>query len=136
MGKKLVIEQDEILWKDRKRTLFGLPLSFTRYEVCKDRLTVRRGFFKTTTDEIMIYRILDVRLVRGLGQKIFGLGTVTLLSNDKSSPSLELKSIKASEDVRRFLSKLIEDQRASRGVTSREFLGMDGDEDGIAGEIE
>jgi uncharacterized membrane protein YdbT with pleckstrin-like domain len=129
VGKKLNIEKEEILWKDRKRTIFGLPLSFTRYEVCKDRLTMRRGFFKTTTDEIMIYRILDIRLVRGLGQKIFGLGTVTLVSNDKTSPTLELKNIKESEDVRRFLSKLIEEQRAERGISSREFLGMDGDED-------
>ncbi len=136
MGKKLNIEKEEVLWKDRKRTLFGLPLSFTRYEVCKDRLTVRRGFFKTTTDEIMVYRILDIRLLRGLGQKIFGLGTVTLISNDKTSPTYELKNIKQSDDVRRFLSKLIEEQRAARGISSREFLGMDGDDDGGFAEME
>ena len=122
MAQKLVIEKDEILWKDRKRYL-GMPISFTRYEVTADRLIKRHGFFKTTTDELLIYRIMDIRLVRGLWQKIFGVGTVTLLSTDKSTPSLDLKNIKKSDDVRRFLSKLIEEQRVAKGVSKNEFLG-------------
>jgi len=122
MAQKLVIEKDEILWKDRRRYL-GMPISFTRYEVTEDRLIKRSGFFKTTTDELLIYRIMDIRLVRGLGQKIFGFGTVTLISTDKSTPSIELKNIKKSDDVRRFLSKLIEEQRVAKGVSKNEFLG-------------
>ncbi|MDR3239746.1 MAG: PH domain-containing protein [Clostridiales bacterium] len=122
MNKKLALVKAEILWKDRKRYL-GLPISFTRYEVSEDRLILRKGFFKTETDEILIYRIMDLRLVRTLGQKIFGVGTVTLISTDKSNPALELKNIKRPDDVRRFLSKLIEQQRAARGTSSSEFLG-------------
>ena len=122
MAKKLIVEKDEILWHDRKRYL-GMPISFTRYEVTTERLIKRSGFFKTYTDEILIYRIMDIQLVRGLGQKICGVGTVTLISTDKSSPSVELKNIKRSDDVRRFLSKLIEDQRVAKGVSKAEFLG-------------
>jgi len=122
MAKKLIIEKDEILWKDRKRYL-GMPISFTRYEVTTDRLIVRHGFFKTHTEEVLIYRIMDIHLVRGLGQKICGVGTVTLLSTDKSTPTIELKNIKRSDQVRRFLSKLIEDQRVAKGVGKSEFLG-------------
>ena len=125
MAKKLVVEKAEILWKDRRRRL-GLPLSFTRYEVNESRLIIRRGFFKTETDEILIYRIMDISLVRTLGQKLFGEGTITLISTDKSLPKLELKNIKRSETVRLFLSKLIEQQRAARGITGREFLGGGG----------
>ena len=122
MGKKLDIEDDKILWKDRKRWL-GMPLSFTRYEVSEDRIIVRRGLLNTEVDETLIYRIMDIKLVRSLGQKIFGVGTVTLISTDKSCPELELKNIKQSDHVRKFLSKLIEQQRAARGITSSEFLG-------------
>ncbi|MDR1559082.1 MAG: PH domain-containing protein [Clostridiales bacterium] len=131
MGRKLDFEKNEILWKDRRRRL-GLPLSFTRYEVTEDRLITRKGFFKTETDEILIYRIMDVRLVRTLGQKIFGVGTVTLISSDKSQPTLQLKNIKQPDEVRMFLSKLIEQQRAARGISSREFLvgGAEQDLDG------
>ena len=35
----------DILWKDRKRILFlGLPWSFTRYSVSKDRFFISKGF--------------------------------------------------------------------------------------------
>ena len=30
----------EILWKDRKRGFLGLPLSFTKYSLTKERLFV------------------------------------------------------------------------------------------------
>ncbi|MDR1735827.1 MAG: PH domain-containing protein, partial [Oscillospiraceae bacterium] len=72
-------------------------------------------------------------LVRTLGQKILGVGTVTLISTDKSHGELELKNIKHPDDVRRFLSQQIETQRTKRGISSREFLGM-GDADGADGE--
>jgi len=122
MAKKLIIEKDEILWRDRKR-YFGLPISFTRYEVTNDRLIKRRGFFRTYTDELLIYRIMDIQLVRGLGQKLCGVGTVTLISTDKTTPVVDLQNIKRSDDVRRFLSKLIEEQRVAKGVGKSEFLG-------------
>jgi hypothetical protein len=130
MAKKFTVEKAEILWKDRRRRL-GLPLSFTRYEAYDDRLILRKGFFNTTTDELMLYRVMDTRLSRTLGQKIFGVGTVTLLSTDKSHGSLDLKNVKNSDDVRRFLSKLVEEQRMQRGITGREFLGdFDADAEG------
>ena len=125
MAKKIVVEKEDILWKDRKRH-FGLPVSFTSYEAYRDKIVVRRGFFKTETDEIMIYRIMDIRLVRTLGQKLFGVGTVTLISTDKSIPKLELKNIKRSDGARRFLSKLIDQQRTERGISGSEILSVGG----------
>jgi uncharacterized membrane protein YdbT with pleckstrin-like domain len=124
MAEKLIVEEEKILWKDRRRRL-GLPLSFTRYEAYEDNLTLRRGFFNTVTDEILIYRIMDIQLKRSLWQKMFGVGTITLMSTDKSHPTLELKNIRQPENVRRFLSKLIENERTKKGITSREFLDDD-----------
>jgi hypothetical protein len=122
MAKKLVVEKAKVLWKDRRRR-FGLPLSFTRYEATEERLITRKGLFNTTTDELMIFRISDIRLVRGLGQKIFGVGTITLISSDKSHNTLELKNIKHPDNVRVFLSDMVEKQREVRGITGREFFG-------------
>ena len=122
MAKKISIENEEPLWKDRKR-IFGLPLSFTRYSVFEDRLLLKIGFFNTMMDEILLYRIMDVRLSRKLGQKIFGVGTIILMSADKSHPTLELKNIKQSDKVRQLLSRQIDRQRTARGLTSRELLG-------------
>lgn len=83
-----------VIWSDRKRTLFGLPLSFTKYTLTEDRLFVQTGFFTTVEDEVRLYRILDVKLTRTLGQKIFGVGTIQVCSADKSMADFEIVSVK------------------------------------------
>mgnify|MGYP000064782610 FL=1 len=49
-----------IVWKDRKRTLFGLPWSFTKYSLSDDRLFISTGFLSTKEDEVRLYRIMDI----------------------------------------------------------------------------
>ena len=100
-----------------------MPLSFTVYEITNDRFILRRGFFRTETDEILLYRILDIKMVRTLGQKIFGVGTVTLFSADQSHHTVELQSIKHPEKVRRFLSNIVERERTQKGLLGKEIYG-------------
>ena len=75
----------EYLWKDRKR-YFGLPLSFTRYCLSDDRLFVSVGLLNIKDDEILLYRVRDIDTVRTLWQRLFGVGTVTVVSSDKTMP--------------------------------------------------
>jgi len=121
------IEVNPVLWQDRKRFL-GMPLSFTRYIVEEDRLITRIGFFRTEVNEILLYRILDVRMTRTLGQKICGVGTITLYTADRTDASLELKNIKKPEQVRRFLSKIVEKERDEKRVLGKEMYGAAGGE--------
>ena len=116
---------EKVLWKDRRRRM-GMPLSFMRYEVTEDRFITRTGFFKTETNEILLYRILDIKLVRTLWQKIFRVGTITLFSADQSHAVIELKNIKKPEAVRKFLSRIIEQERNQKGITGREIYGAAG----------
>ena len=87
------LPEDKILWQDTKRWL-GLPWTFTKYTVDENRLYCKKGFLKTETDELLLYRIMDIRGSQTLGQRIFGVGTVTLYCSDKSSGVIELKNIK------------------------------------------
>ena len=36
----MVYMSKEVIWEDRKRTLFGLPLSFTKYRLTNERLFI------------------------------------------------------------------------------------------------
>lgn len=114
--------QSELLWKDRKRIL-GLPISFTAYRVDRDRLTCKKGFFKTEVDELLLYRILDIKSTRTLGQKIFGVGTITLFSADQTHSTFELVNVRRPDKVRTFLSKLVEYERTTKGLVGREIYG-------------
>ena len=118
----------EVLWKDKKRTLFGLPLSFTTYTLTREKLLVDTGFLNKHQEEIMLYRILDLSLERKLSQRLFGLGTIHCCSSDRTSPEFDIKNVKNSQDVKELLSKEITRERKENRVSSREIM-YDADED-------
>ena len=120
---KLNVESSEILWSDRKRIL-GMPISFTKYSIDNERLYIKRGFFSTESDEILLYRILDIKTTQTLGQKLFGVGTIVLYSADQTDMNLELKNVKKASKLHRYLSDLIEANRRSKGIAGREIVGM------------
>jgi uncharacterized membrane protein YdbT with pleckstrin-like domain len=118
----------EMVWQDRKRTIFGLPWSFTKYKLYPDKLVVESGLLNKKEDELRLYRVMDNSLERTLGQRIFGLGTIKLLTADKSSPELFIKRIKKSVEVRDQLSELVEKERKRNRVSGREYMGDFGDD--------
>lgn len=122
------MENQKIIWKDRKRTLFGLPLSFTKYSLEEDRLFIETGFFNSVENEVRLYRIMDLQLSRTLGQKMFGLGTIKVKSADKTLGDFEIKNIKNSKEVKEQLSKLVEEMRDKKRVVNRELMMEDDEE--------
>ena len=120
----------KILWSDRKRIIFGLPWSFTRYRCTAEKLIIETGFFSKKEEEIRLYRILDVTLVRPLSQRIFGLGTIHCCSADKTAGDFDIKRIKNPVEVKDALSDLVEEQRMKKRVYSRESISEShGDDD-------
>ena len=119
----------QYLWKDRKRYL-GMPLSFTRYMLSEDRLFVSVGFLSIKDDEILLYRVRDIDTKRTLWQRIFGVGTVTVLSSDKTMPVLELKNVKDPVFVKELIHKQVEEMKIKRRVRFGEIMtDTDGDGD-------
>ena len=118
----------EYLWKDRKR-YFGLPLSFTRYSLSEDRLFVSEGFLNLKDDEVLLYRVRDIDTSRSLWQRIFGVGTITVLSSDKTMPTLVLKNIKDPVMVKELIHKQVEEMKIQRRVRFGEIMGTDLDSD-------
>lgn len=122
---------DTVLWRERKRTLFGLPLSFTVYTLTDTKLFIRTGFLNTREEEIRLYRILDITLKRSFEERIFGLGTIHCCTADKTAPEFDIKRIKNCKEIRTLLSDRVEEERAARYVGVREFMG-DEEEEGPA----
>lgn len=118
----------EYVWNDRKRTLFGLPLSFTKYMLSEDRLFIEQGFLNKREDEVRLYRIMDVSLSRSIWQRIFGVGTIHCCSADKTLKDFDIVSVKNSKEVKEQLSQLVEAQRDAKRVTNREYMNDDHDD--------
>ena len=117
------------LWKDRKR-YFGLPLSFTRYSLSDDRLFISEGFLTLKDDEVLLYRVRDIDTRRSLGQRLFGVGTVTVISSDKTMPSLVLKNVKDPVMVKELIHKQVEEAKIKRRVRFGEIM-TDADTDDV-----
>ena len=116
------------LWKDRKR-YFGLPWSFTLYMLSEDRLFISVGFLNIKDDEILLYRVRDIDTYRTLWQRLFGVGTVTVMSSDKSMPTLVLKNVKDPVFVKELIHKQVEEMKIKRRVRFGEIM-TDADGDG------
>ena len=117
----------QYLWKDRKR-YFGMPISFTRYQLSDDRLFISVGFLNIKDDEILLYRVRDIDTSRTLWQRLFGVGTVTVVSSDKTMPTLELKNIKDPVFVKELIHKQVEEMKIHRRVRFGEIMTT-GDEE-------
>ena len=116
-----------IIWKDRKRFL-GLPLSFTRYSLSEDRLFLSVGFFNIKDEEVLLYRIRDITTSRSLWQRIFGVGTITVVSSDKTLPTMVLKNVKDPMDVKELLHEQVEAMKIRRRVRVGEIMASGYDE--------
>ena len=122
------LNNSKILWKDRKRFL-GMPLSFTRYSLTEDRLFLSIGFLNIKDDEVLLYRVRDINTSRTFGQRLFGVGTVTVMSSDKSMPTLVMKNIKSPMAVKELLHEQVEEMKIRRRVRVGEVLAGNYDED-------
>ena len=136
------MESIQYLWKDRKRFL-GMPLSFTRYRLSDDRLFCEKGFFNIRADEVLLYRVRDLQLNMSLGQRIFGVGTICVVSSDKSVPHLDLQNVKHPREVKELIHKNVETAKDKRRMRTTEIMGdaasgdfHDLDDDGIDDDLE
>lgn len=120
---------NQYIWKDRKRFL-GMPLSFTRYAISEDRLFLSIGFWSIRDEEVLLYRVRDISSSRSMWQRLFGVGTVTVTSSDKTTPTIVMKNIKNPMEVKELLHTQVEEMKLRRRVRVGEIMtaGMEDDD--------
>ena len=114
----------DILWKDRKRHL-GLPVSFTKYSVTggeNPRVFRETGLFNLKEEEVLLYRVRDLTLIRSFGQRIFRVGTIAIRSSDQTTPTLELVNVARPKEVKELIFNRVEEEKAQRRMRTTELL--------------
>ncbi len=64
-----------------------------RYRLTNHRLFTERGLFSRQHDELELIRVDDVSVHQNFLQRLFDVGTVTVLSTDTSNPELLIEGI-------------------------------------------
>lgn len=121
--------EEDFAWTERKRLLFfGLPFTFTTYTLSPKKLELKTGLFTTVVNDILLYRVMDTTLSRNLLQKIFGLGSVQVVSSDKTHPNLCIHNIRNAEDFKDALDEQVERERMRMRFRTGEYIDNDGAE--------
>ena len=113
------------VWTDKKRTVFGLPISFTRYILTEKKLITRRGLLSIHEDEVELYRVIDKSLKLPFGQRIFGCGTVIINCRDTDTPVKEITSVKNPRGFMEILEKHVDIQRDKYRTRGRDMVAPD-----------
>ena len=86
-------------------------LKFVCYEITSERVKVIKGIFSKRTDELELYRVKDTSLVEPFVYRMFSVGNIVIVTNDVSTPAVELRAIKNAQEVREQLRASIEECR-------------------------
>lgn len=124
----MAFNESKYFWTDRKRYM-GMPLSFTRYALSEDRLFISVGFFSVKDEEVLLYRVRDISVQRTLWQRMFGVGTITISSSDKSTPIIVLKNIKDPLEVKELIHENVEENKINRRIRLGEIVSIGDDSD-------
>jgi uncharacterized membrane protein YdbT with pleckstrin-like domain len=81
-----------------------------------ERLRVVRGILSRSTEEVELMRIRDVAYEQSLAQRALGIGTVTLVGTDMTSPEVVLHDIEDPEEVKEMIRQAVRDQRRRNRV--------------------
>ncbi len=112
----------KIVWKDKKRPFFGLPLSFTTYTLLEDKLLIDTGILFKHQEEVRLFRMTDFSVSQTFLQRVFFVGNVNISSSDNMQGDFSLKSIRKPYTVKDMLSDAVEQERNQKGASVREFL--------------
>ena len=90
-------------------------LKTTRYEVSADRIEWSRGLLDRKVDNLDMFRVIDLKLRRSLLDCIVGVGTVTVITTDKTDPDFAFEKIRDSRKLYDAIKKasLEADRRGS-----------------------
>jgi len=96
-----------------------LVVKNTKYTLTSQRLLTETGVLNKDTDILELYRVKDSRAVKPFFLRLFSLGTIVLITSDKTTPILLIRAIKNSAPLLLKISDLVEACREDKGV--REF---------------
>lgn len=114
-------------YEERKRWIFfGLPFTFTKYTVTDEVITINNGFLNTKENDCYLYKVQDVELLTGFGERIFKLGTVACYTGDNTHPQLYLEHIRNAKEIKNYILRASEEARRRRRTLNT--LNIDADD--------
>lgn len=115
----------ELRYRERARwLLFGLPWTFTKYEIRDNDFTIIKGFFNIRENDCYMYKVSDVEITRSLLQRMAGLSTIVMYTSDVTDRTIVMKNIKHGREIKDFILQASEAARLRRRTVSMQNIGF------------
>jgi uncharacterized membrane protein YdbT with pleckstrin-like domain len=101
----------------------------TSYTLTSQRLRITAGILNRKVDELELFRVRDYTMEQPFLLRLVGLGNMTLITSDATTPTLVMRAIPGIESVREKLRTAVETERDRKRVRQ---LDVDNVEDGAA----
>ncbi|MCB1277397.1 PH domain-containing protein [Prosthecobacter sp.] len=102
----------------------------TFYELTSQRLRIRTGILNKKVDELELFRVKDYSMEQPFLLRLVGLGNLTMITSDATSPTVAIRAIPEIEAVREKLRTAVQAERDRKRVRQ---LDVDNVEDDGAG---
>lgn len=96
--------------------MVGFQKLDVHYVLTNQRLMHRSGILTRHSHRIEVIDIDDVSYRQGIIERLFGVGTITILSSDHSDPELELPGIDHVHEVAAMMDEARRAERVRRGL--------------------
>jgi len=97
-------------------------LRMIEYIITTQRVRVISGLFSKEVQEIELFRVKDTSARQAFFQRIFGLGTITILSGDEKQPRLVLDGVPNAIEMRERLRQEVMSLRQRFGVRELDVM--------------
>jgi uncharacterized membrane protein YdbT with pleckstrin-like domain len=97
------------LWK-------WLQVRCTKYELTSERIRSRQGVFSVQREELELYRVKDSSMVQPFIQRVFSLGSIILMTSDRTDPEFVIPTIKDPNNLLDQIRKHVEVRRDQKRV--------------------
>ena len=98
----------------------------TSYELTTQRLKISSGVLNRKLDELELFRVKDYAMDQPLALRIVGLGNLTLVTSDASTPTVAIRAIANVEDVREKLRPAVQAERDRKRVREMDVDNLEG----------
>jgi membrane protein YdbS with pleckstrin-like domain len=100
-------------------TVIVIPIMLaksTRYRITNYRIDLERGILSKSIDTLELWHVDDINLRQSLIERMLGVGTITIHSNDDTTPHLRLHSLPDPRPLFDSLKQRIISVKRQRGV--------------------
>lgn len=119
--------QEVVLWKGKPAGISDrlkgiVRLNTTTYTITSQRIMVKTGLIGKNVEEIELLRVRDLSVAQSIMDRMLGIGSLTVFSDDASAPQLLFRKIHDAQTVKDVLRKAVRDEKIANNISYREQI--------------